>query len=79
METLTRITSRCAALSLVPALLLLGACGNSGSDQAPGNITAGEARALDEAASMITSGRPAGPDTAPTQDTEGKSPTSATP
>lgn len=37
-------------LSLVP-LLLLAACG-SGND-APGGVTAGEAKALDEAAEML--------------------------
>lgn len=34
-------------------LALLGACGQSDNDPAPGGVTVGEARALDEAAEMI--------------------------
>ena len=59
MNAFTRICRTCAALSLAPALLLLGACDDASSDPAPGAMSAGEVRALDDAADMIASGRPA--------------------
>lgn len=40
-----------SALLALP--LLLAACGPSDSDPAPGGVTVGEAKALDEAAEMI--------------------------
>ncbi|SFF85715.1 hypothetical protein SAMN05518801_102237 [Novosphingobium sp. CF614] len=39
-------------------LLALGACGKSDSGSGPGGVTAGEARALDEAAAMLDERRP---------------------
>lgn len=42
------------ALSAIgSALLLLAACGLSDSEPGPGEVTAGETRALDEAAEML--------------------------
>ena len=42
---------------LAPLLLALSACGPAENDPAPGGVTVGEARALDEAAEMIEQGR----------------------
>jgi hypothetical protein len=41
------------SLGVLPALLLLTACGKADNDPGPGGVTVGEARALDEAAEMI--------------------------
>ena len=52
-----------ASVLLLTPVLLLGACSGSNSDSsaAPGGVSAGEARALDEAAQMIDDQRlPAG-------------------
>ena len=40
-------------LAAVPALLLVAGCGQADSDPGPGRVTVGEARALDEAATML--------------------------
>ena len=42
-----------ARLAALAALLLLAACGPGETDPGPGGVTAGEARALDEAAEML--------------------------
>lgn len=69
---------------LVPALplgaaLALAACGPSGNAPGPGGVTVDEARALDEAATMIEQRRlpadaiaPKGPAPSPTEDTSKK-------
>lgn len=51
------------------AFLLLAACGLSDSEAGPGEVTVGEARALDEAAEMLDEQRlpPPAADDAPTQ------------
>ncbi|WP_231958854.1 hypothetical protein [Altererythrobacter sp. B11] len=41
--------------ALLPAVLLLSACGASDNDPGPGGVTVGEARALDRAAAMLDS------------------------
>jgi hypothetical protein len=50
-----------ALSALVPATLLLAACG-SDNNPGPGGVTVGEARALDDAAEMLDARRP--PDSA---------------
>lgn len=40
-------------LALLPAVLLLAACGSTDNDPGPGGVTQGEAKALDEAAEML--------------------------
>ena len=40
-------------LVAVPVLVLLAGCGQADSDPGPGGVTVGEARALDEAATML--------------------------
>ncbi len=45
--------SRVPALTLLPAVLLLSACGSGNGDAGPGGVTENEAEALDEAAEMI--------------------------
>lgn len=40
-------------LALLPAVLLLAACGSRDNDPGPGGVTQGEAKALDEAAEML--------------------------
>lgn len=70
MTVCTRIGSPRAALSLVPVLLLLAACGDGSPAQTPGDISAGEARALDDAAQMIAGGRPAAANSTPAQGVE---------
>lgn len=44
---------RAAPLLAFGAALALGACGKADTEPGPGGVTAGEARALDEAAQMI--------------------------
>lgn len=44
-------------IAILP-LLLLAACGQNPSDPAPGGVTAGEAKALDDAAAMLDQRRP---------------------
>lgn len=43
---------------LLVGLLALSSCGKSASDPGPGGVTAGEARALDQAATMLDERRP---------------------
>lgn len=43
---------------LLVCLLALDACGKSDSDPGPGDVTAGEARALDQAAAMLDERKP---------------------
>ncbi|PKB14865.1 hypothetical protein B0I00_2467 [Novosphingobium kunmingense] len=52
---------RAFALAL---LLAVSACGKADNQPGPGNVTVGEARALDEAAEMIEDRRPAAAATA---------------
>lgn len=40
-------------LSALPALVLLAGCGANDSAEGPGGVTAGEARALNEAAAIL--------------------------
>ena len=49
------------ALTLVLALLALTGCRSRDNDPGPGGVTVGEARALDDAAMMLESRRPAQP------------------
>ncbi|MEO6042060.1 MAG: hypothetical protein ABIP41_09175 [Croceibacterium sp.] len=44
---------RVAGAATCAALALLAACGRSDTDQAPGGVTVGETRAVDEAAEML--------------------------
>lgn len=44
---------RARAVPLLPAVLLLAACGSGSGDAGPGGVTENEAEALDEAAEMI--------------------------
>ena len=57
---MTRLPPIIAALLLTATTLLAG-CGTSDNDPGPGGVSAGEARALDEAAAMIESRRPPEP------------------
>ena len=52
-----RFASPISPALLTPLLLALCACGPAENDPAPGGVTVGEARALDEAAEMIEQGR----------------------
>lgn len=52
-----RFASPISLALLAPLLLTLSACGPAENDPAPGGVTVGEARALDEAAEMIEQGR----------------------
>ena len=45
---------------ILPACLMLAACGQGDTDPGPGGVTVAEARALDEAAEMIEQRRLAG-------------------
>lgn len=47
------MTLRAPALALLPAFMLLAACGSGSGDAGPGGVTENEAEALDEAAEMI--------------------------
>lgn len=47
------MTSRVPGFALLPAFMLLAACGAGGGDAGPGGVTENEAEALDEAADMI--------------------------
>lgn len=40
-------------ISILALTALLSACGSGGGDSGPGGVTAGEARALDDAAEMV--------------------------
>ena len=42
-----------AMLRLTPLILLLAACDDTGSQPGPGGVTIGEAKALDDAATML--------------------------
>ncbi|MCR2832495.1 hypothetical protein [Parerythrobacter lacustris] len=50
--------SRAPGFALLPAFMLLAACGAGGGDAGPGGVTENEAEALDEAAEMIEQRRP---------------------
>jgi len=45
-------------IAIILATLALAACGKSDNDQGPGDVTVGEARALDDAAEMIEKQKP---------------------
>ena len=52
-----RFASPISLALLAPLLVALSACGPAENDPAPGGVTVGESRALDEAAEMIEQGR----------------------
>lgn len=74
MKAFIRISSVHAAVLAMPCLLLLGACEDKANDQPPGDISASEARALDDAADMIRSGRPGDTGVTPAGNGDGKVP-----
>ena len=71
MNTCTRIAGLGAGLSAAAALLLLSGCGDSSKNTPPGEISAGEIHALNDAAEMIQTGRPPNTDTKPAQNADG--------